>query len=66
MGFAAARAGEVRAYARGIRDGVRGTPAALATRTPLTREARARRREIRALKPGVIARVARHVREQLI
>ena len=66
MGFTAARAGELAAYARGIADGVRGMPAAMATRTPLTRDARARRRSIRALKPGLLARVARHVRESLI
>ena len=66
MGFAALRAGEVRAYARGITDGLRGARAALATRVPLSAAARARRRAIRALKPSVLARVARHLRERLI
>ncbi len=66
MGFAAVRAGEIRAYARGIRDAVRGARAALATRAPLSAHAAARWREIRALKPGLVARAVRHVREQLI
>jgi hypothetical protein len=66
MGFAAARAGEVRAYTRAIRDAVRGAPAALATRRPLRAETYTRLRGIRGLRPGVLARIRRHVRQPLI
>jgi GT2 family glycosyltransferase len=66
MGFAAARAGELAAYRRGIVDAIRGAGAALATRRPISRATRRRIRAIRALAPGVLARVRRHVREQLI
>ncbi|MBI2216271.1 MAG: glycosyltransferase family 2 protein [Candidatus Rokubacteria bacterium] len=66
MAFAAARAGEIRAWARGVRDAVRGAPVALASRQPLPPSASARLAAIRALKPGVLARVRRHVRERLI
>jgi len=66
MGFCAARAGQLPAYARGLRDGVRGIPAALATRHPLTDEAYTRLRAVRAERPGVARRVARHLRERLI
>jgi GT2 family glycosyltransferase len=66
MGFAAARAGHLTAYARGIADGGRGARLALSTRTRPSGAALARRRAIRALKPSVIARAVRHVRERLI
>jgi hypothetical protein len=66
MGFASARAGELGAYRRGILDAVRGARAAVATRHVLSRETRARLAEIRRLKPGVLARVRRHLKEQLI
>lgn len=66
MGFAAARAGELAAYRRGLVDAVRGAGRALATRQPLSRITARRLRRIRALKPGIAARVARHVRERLI
>jgi len=66
MAFTAARAGHLRAYARGLRDGLVGAPRALATRQPLTGPARRRLRRIRALKPGVFARARRHLRERLI
>jgi GT2 family glycosyltransferase len=66
MGFAAVRAGEIRAWARGVRDAVRGGSAALATRRPLAATTDARLRAIRAFKPGVLARVKRHVTERLI
>jgi GT2 family glycosyltransferase len=66
MGFAAARAGELPAYRRGLVDAVRGTRTALATRRAIARPTRRRRRRIRALRPGLAARVIRHLREQLI
>jgi GT2 family glycosyltransferase len=66
MGFASARAGQFAAYRRGLLDAVRGAPAALATRRPLAHDTRARLARIRSLKPGLIARARRHLREQLI
>jgi GT2 family glycosyltransferase len=66
MGFAATRAGEVGAYARGIHDAIRGAGTALRTRRPLSRATRARIRRLRALRPGLVRRVLRHVRERLI
>jgi len=66
MAFTAARAGHLRAYARGLRDGVTGARRALATRQTLTAPASRRLRRIRALKPGVVARARRHLRERLI
>jgi GT2 family glycosyltransferase len=66
MGFASARAGELGAYRRAITDAIRGTRAALATRRPIARATRRRLRAIRRLRPSVLARVRRHVREQLI
>jgi GT2 family glycosyltransferase len=66
MGFASARAGQFSAYRRGLLDAVRGAPAALATRRPLTRDTRQRLAKIRSLKPGLVARARRHLREQLI
>jgi GT2 family glycosyltransferase len=66
MGFAAVRAGELAAYRRALVDAVRGARAARATRVPLSAEAYARLRVIRALKPGLLARVRRHARERLI
>jgi GT2 family glycosyltransferase len=66
MGFAAARAGELAAYRRALVDAVRGARAARATRVPLSPDAYARLRSIRALKPGLLARIRRHARERLI
>jgi GT2 family glycosyltransferase len=66
MGFASARAGELGAYRRGVRDALRGAPAALATRQALSPATRARLAEIRRLKPSLLARVRRHVRQRLI
>jgi GT2 family glycosyltransferase len=66
MGFASARAGELSAYRRGLVDAARGAGAALATRRVLRPPARARLRELRRLKPGLIARARRHLRERLI
>jgi GT2 family glycosyltransferase len=66
MAFAALRAGELSAWARGVGDGLRGANAALATRRPLAPATYDRLRRVRALKPGVIARIRRHVSERLI
>jgi len=66
MGFAAARAGELGAYRRGLVDAVRGAPAALRTRRVLSPVTRARLVEIRRLQPGLVARARRHLCERLI
>ena len=66
MGVCATRAGELRAYARGVRDGLRGARAALASRSPLSADAYARLRTAHAYRPGVVARALRHLRERLI
>jgi GT2 family glycosyltransferase len=66
MGFASARAGQLGAYRRGVADALRGAGAALATRRVLSSATRSRLAEIRRLKPGVVARARRHIRERLI
>jgi hypothetical protein len=66
MGFAAARAGQLGAYRRGVADAVRGARRALATRRALAPATRARLAHLRRLRPGVIARARRHIRERLI
>ena len=66
MGFAALRAGELGAYARGVRDAIAGARAALGERRPLSPATYAHIRAVRALKPHVLARIRRHVREALI
>jgi GT2 family glycosyltransferase len=66
MGVAAARAGEVGAFVRGLRDALAGARAALVDRRPLDRETYARLRAVRALKPSVLARVRRHLGERPI
>jgi GT2 family glycosyltransferase len=66
MALASARAGQLAAYRRALRDAVRGARAALATRRPLSRETYARLAAIRALKPGPVRLAVRHLRERLI
>jgi GT2 family glycosyltransferase len=66
VGFCAARAGQLGAFARGVFDGVRGAGQALRTRRPLPRDAYRRLRAIRALRPGPARRALRHLRERLI
>jgi len=66
MGVASARAGHLAAYRRAIKDAVAGRSAALATRRPISQSTRRRLRDIRRLKPGLVARVRRHLRERLI
>lgn len=66
MGFASVRAGELAAYRRGVTDALRGAPAALATRRVLSRSTRTHLAELRRLRPGLLARARRHLRERLI
>lgn len=66
MAFCSLRAGEVGAFTRGVCDALAGAREAVADRRPLTPETYARIRAVRALKPGVVARIRRHVRERLI
>jgi GT2 family glycosyltransferase len=66
MAYCAARAGEGRAFLRGVRDALGGAPAALDTRRPLSRATYRRLKELRALRPSLGHRVLRHVRERLI
>jgi GT2 family glycosyltransferase len=66
MAFASTRAGEVGAWCRGVVDGVRGARRALATRRAMSKTTAARVRALRALKPSIVARAARHARERLI
>jgi hypothetical protein len=66
MAFAAARAGELSAWARGVIDAVRGSGRALGTRRAMSRETARRLAAIRALKPSILARARRHARERLI
>lgn len=66
MGFTAARAGHLGAWARGLRDAWRGRHAALATRAPLGPDAYARLDAVCRLRPPLPARILRHLRERLI
>jgi GT2 family glycosyltransferase len=66
MAFAATRAGQTVAWARGVLDAVRGAPRALATRRVMSKATARRLRSLRALKPSLVARAARHARERLI
>ncbi len=66
MAFSSARAGHWPSYLRGLRDGLRGVPEALATRSPLTPAAYRRLRHIRRFEPGVLAKTLRHWRERPI
>jgi len=66
MAFAAARAGELSAWTRGVIDAVRGSGRALDTRRAMSRETARRLAQIRALKPSILARARRHARERLI
>jgi GT2 family glycosyltransferase len=66
MAVCAARAGHLGAWARGLADGVRGARPAVASRRPLPPEAYARLADVCALRPGLVARARRHLRERLI
>jgi GT2 family glycosyltransferase len=66
MAYCAVRAGHARAFLRGVRDGLGGAPAALATRRPLSPATYRRLRALYGLRPSLFRRVLRHVRERLI
>jgi GT2 family glycosyltransferase len=66
VGFCAARAGHLRAWARGVRDAIRGLPRALASRAPLDSAACARLDAVCRHRPRLAARVGRHLRQRLI
>ena len=66
MAYCAVRAGHARAFLRGVRDGLGGVPAALATRRPLSPATYRRLRALYGLRPSLFRRVLRHVRERLI
>jgi len=66
VGYCAARAGQFRAYLRGVRDAAHGIRQALATRQPLSRDAYARLDAVCAYRPRLASRVVRHIRERLI
>lgn len=66
MAFSSVRAGHWPSYRQGVRDGLRGVPQALATRSPLTPAAYRRLRHIRRLEPSVLAKALRHWRERPI
>ncbi|MGH7312585.1 MAG: glycosyltransferase family 2 protein, partial [Candidatus Rokuibacteriota bacterium] len=64
--FCAARAGHLSAWARGLIHGVQGARRALATRHTLSSQTYARLGALHALRPRLVARVRRHLRERLI
>jgi len=66
MAVTSARAGQLAAYRRGVTDAIRGARAALATRRPITRATRREIHSLHRLKPSLIAKVRRHLKEQLI
>jgi GT2 family glycosyltransferase len=66
MGVASARAGELGAYRRAIADAISGARTALGSRRAIGPATRRRLRQLHRLKPGVLARVRRHLREPLI
>jgi GT2 family glycosyltransferase len=66
MAFTAARAGELGAWRQGVVDALRGARHAMQTRRVMSRTTARRLRSLRALKPSIAARVARHARERLI
>ena len=66
MAFVATRAGELAAWRRGVVDAVRGARRALATRQAISKPTARRLRALRALKPSLVQRASRHLRERLI
>jgi GT2 family glycosyltransferase len=66
MAFTAGRAGESKAFLRGVRDGVAGARRAWATRRRLRRATYRRLAEIRALSPSLLEKMKRHRDERLI
>lgn len=66
MAFSSGRAGQWLAYFRGIIDGIKGIPRALASRRSLKWRTYRRLREIRNLQPNLLEKARRHWREQPI
>ena len=66
MGFSSGRAGQWLAYFRGIIDGIKGIPRAIASRRSLNWKTYRRLREIRKLQPSLLEKARRHWREQPI
>jgi hypothetical protein len=60
MAFSAARAGELRAYARGVRDALRGVRAALESRHAMRGATAARLKELRRFDLTLWQKVKRH------
>ncbi len=66
MAVSSARSGHFRAYLKGVWDGVRGAPAAWATREPMDHATYRKLRELEALRPNMLSRIGRHLRERPI
>jgi len=64
MAFASARAGYFGSYLRGLWAGVRGSPRAWSSRSPLSPAAYEKLRQIHCLEPGLLEKVKRHIRER--
>src|SRR5207302_391275 len=64
--FLAAGGGGVGAWGGGVVDAVGGSRQALRTRRAISRQTARRLRQIRALRPSLVARVMRHARARLI
>jgi len=66
MVYFATRTGNLRAFGRGLRDGLRGLPQVWKTRKPLSASTRKRLKELTGDRPGVMARLRRHRQRPLI
>lgn len=66
MAYFAARTGNLRAFFRGLRDGLTGLPRAWKTRKPLAKSTWKRLRGLTEERPGVMARLRRHRERPLI
>jgi GT2 family glycosyltransferase len=66
MATSSVRAGEGRAFARGLLDGITKSRSALSSRRPLSRSTYRRLRGVRRNAPGVLAKARRHLRERPI
>lgn len=66
MAFSSARARQWGSYLRGLRDGLIGSPRALASRRPLSRATYRKLRQIERLEPSLLEKARRHWRERPI
>jgi GT2 family glycosyltransferase len=66
MAFTSARAGHLRTYMRGLRDGILGAPEALRTRQPMTRSRYKDLKTLRLKEPTLLQKAVRHWRERTI